>query len=381
MARVMVAMANKQSADTARRVSEGRERNWGESYQGGRRPFGYVAAKNTEHLKRTLLIVPDESELILKWADEILNQGVSLKAILREIRQNGIPSASGGKWNGRTLKQVLTKPTVAGLAAHTSKVKDETTGEIRAVTNLKPAPWDAILEQDVWERLFEKLNNSPGDANRGNEPKHLLTGIAKCGICNDGTSVRANGSGTLRGKKGYQCEKVAHIHRNIELVDAWVERNITAYISQNSMDILKPASREEIDTTALRAEAKKLRERKSAQMRMHALGEIDDADLATGLRAIRDRLAVVDAQLAQADKPDPIPEFRRHGPTRQIWASLSLARKRAIIRLLADITMLPTDRRGPGFDPDSVRIIVKETGDVLDVRQWPIDSDATALKV
>ena len=124
MARVMVAMANKQSADAARRVTEGRERNWGESYQGGRRPFGYVAAKNTiKHLKRTLLIVPDESELILKWADEILNQDVSLKAILREIRQNGIPSASGGKWNGRTLKQVLTKPTVAGLATYKGQFK------------------------------------------------------------------------------------------------------------------------------------------------------------------------------------------------------------------------------------------------------------------
>jgi site-specific DNA recombinase len=369
MARVMVAMANKQSADTARRVAEGRERNWGESYQGGRRPFGYVAAKDTKHLKRTLLIVPDESELIVKWADQILNQDVSLKAILREIRQNGVPSASGGEWNGRTLKQVLTKPTVAGLAAHTSKVKDETTGEIRPVANLKPGPWDAILEQDVWERLCEKLNNPPADANRGNEPKYLLTGIAKCGICNDGTSVRANGSGTLRGKKGYQCEKVAHIHRNIELVDVWVERNITAYISQNGIDILKPASREEIDTIALRAEAKKLRERKAAQVRMHALGEIDDSDLVTGLRAIRDRLSVIEAQLAQADKPDPIPEFRHHGPTRQIWASLGLPRKRAIIRMLVDITMLPTARRGPGFDPDSVRIIVKETGDVLDLRQ------------
>src|SRR5216683_709372 len=66
MARVMVAMANKASADTARRVAGGRERNWGESYQGGRRPFGYVVAKNTKHLKRTLLIVPDESELIMK---------------------------------------------------------------------------------------------------------------------------------------------------------------------------------------------------------------------------------------------------------------------------------------------------------------------------
>ena len=379
MARVMVAQANKQSADTARRVTEGRERNWGESYQGGRRPFGFVTSKDTEHLKRTLIIVPDESELIVKWADQILNQGVSLKAILREIRQNGIPSASGGKWNGRTLKQVLTKPTIAGLAAHTSKVKDETTGEIRKITSLKPTKaWEAILDMDTWERLCERLSGPLADTSRGNEPKHLLTGIVKCGICNDGTSVRANGSGTLRGKKGYQCEKVAHIHRNIELVDEWVERNVTAYISKYGPDILKPEPREDIDTDKLRAERKRLQERKAAQMRMHALGEIDDSDLEVGMRAIRDRMAVVDSQLAQANQPDPIPEFRNHGPTRKIWHGLSLARKRALIKQLVDVTMLPTTRRGPGFDHGSVKITDKKTGEIIDVSTWPVEVDVSA---
>lgn len=356
MARVMVAMANKASADTARRVAEGRERNWGESYQGGRRPFGYLAAKDTKKGQRTLLIVPDESELILKWTDEILNQGVSLKAILREIRQNGIPSASGGEWNGRTLKQVLTKPTVAGLAAYKGQ--------------LKPAPWPAILERDIWEQLCEKLSGPLADTSRGNEPKWLLSGIAECGICQDGTTVRATGSGTLRGKRGYQCEKVAHAHRNIEHVDAWIERNITAYISVNETELLKPEPREEIDTTELRREAKKLHERKAAQIRMHADGDIDDDDLAAGMRRIRDRLTVIEAQLADANKPDPLPEFRHHGPARQIWSNLSLARRRAIIRMLVDVTILPTTRRGRGFDPDSVKIVVKATGEALDVRTW-----------
>lgn len=357
MARVMVAMANKASADTARRVAEGRERNWGESYQGGRRPFGYVTAKDTKKGQRTLLVVPDESELILKWTDQILNQGVSLKAILREIRQNGIPSASGGEWNGRTLKQVLTKPTVAGLAAYKGQ--------------FKPAPWPAILEMDIWERLCEKLSGPLADTSRGNEPKWLLSGIAKCGICQDGTTVRATGSGTLRGKTGYQCEKIAHLFRNTRHVDAWVERNITAYISQYSLDILKPEPRADIDATALRVEAKKLRERKATQIRMHALGELDDSDLQTGMRAIRDRLSVIEAQLTQSGKPDPLPEFRRHGPTRQIWMSLPLARKRAIVKLLVDVAIMPTNRRGPGFDPGLVRITLKETGNVLDVRDWP----------
>jgi len=105
---------------------------------------------------------------------------------------------------------------------------------------------------------------------------------------------------------------------------------------------------------------------------MHALGEIEDADLATGLRIIRDRINVIEAQLAQSNQPDPIAEFRgRHAETRQIWQSLPLARKRAILRKLVTVTILPTAARGKApFDPGSVRIVVEETGDVLDVRLW-----------
>jgi DNA invertase Pin-like site-specific DNA recombinase len=345
MARVMVAMANKSSADTARRVADGRERNWGESYQGGPRPFGFVAATDTDKHHRTLLIVPDEAEIIRNAAADILDRGISLKAILRGLRENNVPTSRGGQWNGRTLKQVLTKPTVAGLAPYKGQ--------------LKPAPWPAILERDVWERLCEKLNNPPADANRGNEPKHLLTGIAKCGICNDGTSVRANGSGTLRGKKGYQCEKVAHIHRNIENVDAMVEAVIIRYIDLHAKDILTPPTRKGIDVSTLRAEAKRLRERKATQIRMHALGDLTDDDLAMGMRTIRDRLSVVEAQIHASSEPDPIAEFRNK-PAEAVWKSLSLPRKRAVVKLLVDVTFLPTRRRGPGFDPDSLEIRWRE---------------------
>jgi DNA invertase Pin-like site-specific DNA recombinase len=344
MARVMVAMANKASADTARRVADGRERNWGESYQGGPRPFGFVAATDTDKHHRTLLVVPDEAEIIRNAAADILDRDISLKAILRELRENNVPTSRGGQWNGRTLKQVLTKPAVAGLAVHKGK--------------LKPAPWPAILERDIWERLCEKLNTPPADANRGNEPKHLLTGIAKCGICNDGTSVRVNGSGTLRGKKGYQCEKVAHIHRNIEHVDAMVEQVIIGYLDRYAKNALKPPTRKGIDVSKLRAEAKKLRERKAAQIRMHALGDLTDEELAMGLRAIRDRLSVVEAQIHAANEPDPIAEFRDQ-PAASVWNSLPLPRKRAIIKLLVKIMINPTTYRGRGFDPDSITVHFK----------------------
>jgi site-specific DNA recombinase len=362
MARVMVAQANKSSADTSRRVKNSRNTWHGRSYFGGLRPYGYTVAQDTEQYGRTLIIVDDEADILRTATDDILNKDISLHAIVRNLNERGIPTVMGGKWTTTKLRQVLVKPAIAGLHAHNGEMKD--------------APWDAILERDVWEKLKAKLDDPARIVTTGNEPRWLLSKIARCGICDDDTTVFVTATKKDTGP-AYVCDKKYHLRRNVCHADAWIERNVTAYISENGMDILKPEPREDIDTSALRAEMKRLRERKTAQMRMHADGEIDDADLKAGMRYINDRLRVIDAQLAQADQPDPLPEFRRHGPTREIWSGLSLARKRAIIKMLVDVTMHPTTRRGPGFDPDSVKIVIKETGDVLDVRQWP-ETDATS---
>ena len=43
------------------------------------------------------------------------------------------------------------------------------------------------------------------------------------------------------------------------------------------------------------------------------------------MREIRDRLKVIEAQLAQTDQPDPLAEFRGQ-PAGAVWASLPLPR-------------------------------------------------------
>jgi hypothetical protein len=73
------------------------------------------------------------------------------------------------------------------------------------------------------------------------------------------------------------------------------------------------------------------------------------------MRTIRDRLSVVEAQIHASSEPDPIAEFRDK-PAESVWKSLTLPRKRAVVKLLVDVTLEPTSRRGPGFDPDSLDI-------------------------
>jgi site-specific DNA recombinase len=342
-ARIMVATANKSSADTSRRCKDAKERLSGQSYQGGLRPYGYVHAQDAEKYHKTLLVVPDEAEVLRAAAADILDRDLSLHAAVRGLRARGVPTVRGGPWTTTKLRQVLLKPAIAGLATRDGQ--------------LRPAPWDAILDRDVWEKLKAHLEKPVRTVTTGNEPRWLLSGIALCGVCQAVPStIHATGT-KARGGSSYACD-AWHVRRNARHADDRISALIVNRLSQpDAADLLRPPPAPAgVNAPRLRAEARALRARKVSQMKLHAAGAIDDDDLATGMREIQDRLKVIEAQLAQTDQPDPLAEFRDR-PAGAVWASLPLARKRAIVRLLMTVTLMPTNRRGPGFDPDALRVI------------------------
>ena len=74
--------------------------------------------------------------------------GTSLKAVARDWRERGIPSVTGAKWAAATVRDVLVKPAVAGLAVVTN-----------GTATMVPAKWPAILEREVWEALAAMLGD------------------------------------------------------------------------------------------------------------------------------------------------------------------------------------------------------------------------------
>ncbi len=338
-ARIMAAVASKSSADTARRVASARERLAGQSYQGGRRPFGFRIAGGTEQYLRNLVIDDAEAAVIRDAAEGILDREISLKAAARDLRDRGVPTVTGTAWTASTLRDVLSKPAVAGLAVHK--------GELR------PAPWPAILERDQWERLTALFDGRK--TGTSNEPRWLVSCYATCGVC--GGPVKCTGSSTRR---AYTCAGHGHVRRNATAVDEYVAALTIGWLSKHAADRLRPPPRPGVDTGKLRAEAKRLRDRKRSQMRLHAAGAIDDDDLTAGMREIRDRLAVIDSRLAASDQPDPLAEFRDR-PAAAVWESLSLPRRRAVVQLIiGSIVILPAGRKGRGFDPDTISIEPRE---------------------
>lgn len=120
---------------------------------------------------------PDQAPIVKEAARRIL-EGDTFYAIARDFNVRGIPPRrptrvthrENAGWTPPAVKQMLTTPAYAG--------KREYRGEI-----VGDAIWPPLIEFDVWQRLQGIM--SPAARKRTNDwpAKHLLSGIALCGVC------------------------------------------------------------------------------------------------------------------------------------------------------------------------------------------------------
>lgn len=161
MARVMVAVANKSSRDTARRVSRTHEElaAQGKPGGGGHRGFGYE--------KDGMTIRESEAEVI-KWMAQQILDGATITSVATQLNERSVPSARGGTWGSRSVWSVLTGPRIAGLRRFRGAVVGEAT-------------WPAILDRDTWDAVRARISARTNV--HSNQLARWLTGALWCSLC------------------------------------------------------------------------------------------------------------------------------------------------------------------------------------------------------
>ncbi len=349
IARMMANVANKGSADTSRRVRYARERLRGQSYGGGLRPYGFQHDPKAAKYHRTLIAVAAEAEVLTEATADLLDRGLTLRAIAAGLRAAEVPTVTGAKWTPQLVRDVLLKPAIAGLTPD-------------GAGGLTDAPWEGILTVARWEQLRDMLTDPRRTVTPGNTPRWLVSIFAECGIC--GAPVRATKPTDAR--RAYQPE-CGHVKRVIgdagrldgppAGVDEFIAQLVVARLGMpDAAALLRPAPARHVNAAKLRAERRELAERKRGLARMFAAGDLDGDDLAEGSRAIAARLAAIDAALSAADTPDPLADFRGR-PAAEVWAGLSMPRRRAVVQtLIASVKILPAGRGAQRFNPASVAV-------------------------
>jgi site-specific DNA recombinase len=346
--------ANRQYSETiARNVRKGRRRWAGRSYGGGRRPFGYRPREGSAEHERILDQVPLESAEVLAIYAAILDLGSNLRAEARRLREGPVGTVTGVPWSSQILRDVLLKPSLAGLARRG--------GELIRAAHIP----DPIVRPERWQAMVDLLTDPARKTSTGNEPRWLLSGHTRCGVC--GGPIKAQGPGGGNNHHTYQCATGGHVRRQAAALDALIEGAVVQAIAASDGALLQPAPAVRIDRAALRAQLAELDDAQGFTLRQHRAKVISAAVAERELAALAADRAQIEAQLGTSDEADPLPEFRpaaRGGRTpAQVWAGLPMARRRAVVaRVLPTITIGRLPRRGPGQPIDAGLTVVRYDG-------------------
>jgi site-specific DNA recombinase len=295
-----------------------------------------------------VVVDPDEAATIKSAVVRVLD-GESLRAICKDLDAKHAPTPGrGARWNSTTLKQLLLRPSLAGLTVHRGQV-----------VGRAPADSPRVLDEDTHERIKAVLTDpARRSAPHGRAPKYLLGGIARCGRCG-GVMARAVGrmtttkaGGAKRQPPSYVCTECYRVRRKQTDVDALVEGIVVGRMQMPDAAQLfatgDPALLQKARDTIQAVDA-----RLANAADMFATGDID----AVQLTRITERLRRDRAQAAaalDAALPPAVPADLIGPDARQVWARLSMDVKRAVLDALVTVTILRAGS-GKAFDPDTVQ--------------------------
>jgi DNA invertase Pin-like site-specific DNA recombinase len=287
-----------------------------------------------------LTVRQDDAAMIREAAGHIL-RGDSVLSICRSMNERGSRTTAGNEWGHMALKRLMLRPRLAGLAIHRGQIAGT-------------AAWPAILDRDTWESVCAVLEKkTAGYGFTTNARKYLLSGLAKCGTCDDLVVVRHNTrSAALLGYGCINPSCAKKVHRQVRSVDLFVEGAVIARLQDDRI-------RQQMDTPVQRDLAGELAALEARRLRKLSDFAEDDSPLAADVLRVTvgridERIAEVRAAMTDSRSSQILDGL--WGIDLTGWRSLDLARQRAAVAALLRVTILPSAKRGPGFDPASVRL-------------------------
>jgi site-specific DNA recombinase len=332
MARVMVAVANKSSRDTSRRVSRkhGQLAEQGKPGGGGARRFGYE--------RDGMTIKQDEADAIKSMAKMVMG-GASYYEVTAWLNAKGPRPVSAAQWKDRSVESILTGPRIAGLRVFRGEV-------------VGPAAWPAIIEREAWDELQVAIANHMGHRRRGKQTfKRWLTGLLFCSQCEGRLTGWGSEYWCATPKGG--CGRIAI---NAVQSEAEVESQLLAYLANPIVLARLRDTVSESSTAAARADAAADEQQLKELAGMWARRELSFAEYQEARAIIAARLEE-SKSLAMSALPGivrPLLADPAGG-----WVELTAREKRDVVSAVIPCYTVARSKEGKKFfDPD--RLVPRE---------------------
>jgi site-specific DNA recombinase len=338
----------RRKSERQKRANEHRIAN-GQRTGSSRRQFGY---------DRDGVTVVDAEAGAIRDGYAALLSGVPLAGIARDWNARGLTTTqrrqarSGHEgepspWTAGSVRAVLSNARNAGIVTY---LGNEASGA-------GEASWPALVDEATFRATVALLRDPARRTSAPRYGKHLLSGLARCGVAGCEGHAHAGGN-ARRGVKGYRCSAAAgHFARMAEPIEeyvvGWV---IEALSADDARDLLvKPAE----DTRALRREALALGRRLNDVAGLVADGTLTAAQARSAADRLKVERAAVEVRIADAGRVDVLGPLVGAEDVRAAWEGLDTDRQRAVIDTLMTVTIYPVGRGSRTFRPQTVGIAWK----------------------
>lgn len=303
-------------------------------------PYGYRYIQNTYASHKLVShgyyeIDPSEAETVRKIFRWVADEGYSIRQVVLRLQDEHLPprKSKRGVWGTTTIGTILNRKAYIGQAHWGSTyavepinpLKKEKYRKIRKSSRRKKPedqwianniPVPPIIDRDLFYRAAARLKENSVLATRNKQYPYLLSGKIRC------SCGRTRGGLNQRQKyQYYRCNdriynfpfpaKCKSQSINAKISDELVWKHISALMS--SPDLMKSHAKRWLEAKKdksaplsnienLKKEIGQLREQEQRFNKAYGAGVLDLDKLKEYVTPIRDRLTVVEYQLAQSEK-------------------------------------------------------------------------------
>jgi site-specific DNA recombinase len=336
-ARILGSVARGESEHKSDRVRRALEQRATMGRAHGRIAYGWDRIVQPDGSKIETVNEP-QAALVRKLTERIV-RGESLRGIVADLNARGIPSPTGKEWGKTMLRHLVTRERNVALRVHH--------GEI-----IGNGEWPPILDRTLWEQARAVLQDPARKTSTSSAAVHLLSGIARCGICD--ASMRASMNRTV---PSYRCSASSCVSRNRRDLDVFVTQIVTARLAKPDAAALFAPQDDGARRAA--AEVAELRAKLDTAADDYADGVLDREQFHRITERLRPRLDSAQARVRVVDSSPLLLGVVGARNVEKVWATLPLSRKRGVIDLLLTVRVLRAARGARIFDPETVDIAWK----------------------
>jgi DNA invertase Pin-like site-specific DNA recombinase len=278
---------------------------------------------------------------LVKAAYRAILTGASLSDICRLFNNANAYGLKGTPWTPPTVSLFLRSPRNAGLRTHNKEIVGKGT-------------WPALVNEKTWKAVQAKMNAPSRKPGKKSVQRHLLTRVLQCG--KPGCGGYLSGYKTAKGANAYSCKQCRGVAVRAENIEPLLYSIIGGRLAKpDAVDLLKTRKHGEAEAEAIRTQLATLYARLDNLAVERAEGLMSARQVKVSSDVINHNIAKLERRQQDQDKMlvlDGIPLGKPEAL--DAVRELSCDRFRAVVDVLAAVTVKPVGKGSHVFDPERV---------------------------